>query len=144
MGLHEKTKKVALSVAAIFSSRCSRVGKTQAFEDGLTIIYMNYNEYNISYDIWRGLFGLVLRFQILLKFWYLFRHGEFFQPPRLHCQALSYAIRIWYVLLSAAQLGTRLCSTQRHDVWDSLQHPPLQLWCPTQSRYSQAFIALTR
>ena len=95
------------------------------------IIYMNYNEYNISYDIWRWLFGLVLRFQILLKFWYLFRHGEFFQPPRLHCQALSYAIRIWYVLLSAAQLGTRLCSTQRHDVWDSLQHPPLQLWCLT-------------
>ena len=108
----------------------------------LPIIYMIYNEYDISYDIWRWLFGLVLRFQILLKLWYLFRHGEFFQPPRLHCQALSYTIRIWYVLLSAAQLGTRLCSTQRHDVWDSLQHPPLQLWCLTQSRYR--FIVLTQ
>ena len=82
----------------------------------LPIIYMIYNEYDISYDIWRWLFGLVLRFQILLKFWYLFRHGEFFQPPRLHCQALSYTYMIYmiydiYIVVRSPARGTIVFNT---------------------------------
>ena len=36
IALQERWIKETISVAAIFSRRCSRVGKIQAFEDGLT------------------------------------------------------------------------------------------------------------